>query len=358
MIRDSYTKEPLNKEPLKGVFVHISGIDKIIISNDRGEYFRLLSDGPYYVTFQLALYENTTIYVLVDNPLNHANVFNVEMTRDQEELKKQKVIEVVKELEDEKKQNRKFIEPYKKLKDDFETVPDFKYHNYDEMLGQLVYYHQKYKNLTHLYRIQSLSANETRKKLPYAFVISKNPASHELLKPEFKFSANSVSDQWIGKELLLLLIKHLLESYGKNKTITELVDTTRIHIVPSLDPESTDAEYQNYRQSKKSNKSKKTFKDAKISKNPPAVCKTNQTTKSIDLIFPDMISKTDSQVYEDLIRFLNWFEVFGFLLSGTLYDGQMLARIPYNTWTFSNTTTKTEENDLFKELAYSYVEVC
>lgn len=41
----------------------------------------------------------------------------------------------------------------------------------------------------------------------------------------------------VGKELLLFLIKYLCERYGVDDRVTKLVNTTRIHILPSMNPD-------------------------------------------------------------------------------------------------------------------------
>lgn len=41
----------------------------------------------------------------------------------------------------------------------------------------------------------------------------------------------------MGRECLLYLIAVLCENYGKNKFITHMVDKTRIHIMPSMNPD-------------------------------------------------------------------------------------------------------------------------
>ena len=66
--------------------------------------------------------------------------------------------------------------------------------------------------------------------------ISKNVRVNDN-RPEFKYIANMHGDEIMGREIMTLLVEDLLTNYGKDQYITQLIDTTQIYILPSMNPD-------------------------------------------------------------------------------------------------------------------------
>ncbi|MFW5888029.1 MAG: M14 family zinc carboxypeptidase, partial [Bacteriovoracia bacterium] len=58
-------------------------------------------------------------------------------------------------------------------------------------------------------------------------------------EPEFKYISTMHGDEIVGRELLYMLIEDILDSYGKDKWITKLVNSTEIFIMPNMNPDGT-----------------------------------------------------------------------------------------------------------------------
>ncbi|XP_072524003.1 inactive carboxypeptidase-like protein X2 [Salminus brasiliensis] len=114
---------------------------------------------------------------------------------------------------------------------------DFRHHSYKEMRQLMKVVNEMCPNITRIYNIgKSYSGQKL-----YAIEISDNPGEHELGEPEFRYTAGSHGNEVLGRELLLLLMQFLCQEYlSGNPRIRHLVEETRIHLLPSVNPDGYD----------------------------------------------------------------------------------------------------------------------
>lgn len=110
---------------------------------------------------------------------------------------------------------------------------EFKHHNYAAMEKFLKELNANYPNITKLYSIgSSVQGREL-----YVMEITKNPGKHSSEKPEVKYIGNMHGNEVVGREMLLLLLRYLCENYDRDKRVTQIVNTIRLHILPSMNPD-------------------------------------------------------------------------------------------------------------------------
>ena len=107
------------------------------------------------------------------------------------------------------------------------------HHNYEEMTALLEGYAANYPAISRLY---SAGSSVEGRKL-WVMEISDNPGEHEPGEPEFKYVGNMHGNEVVSREILLALVDFLLTNYGKDTEVSKMVDSTRIHIMPSMNPD-------------------------------------------------------------------------------------------------------------------------
>lgn len=114
----------------------------------------------------------------------------------------------------------------------YHTV-EFKHHNYVAMEGYLRDLAASYPNITRLYSVgSSVKGREL-----YVMEVTRNPGKHSPEKPEVKYVGNMHGNEVVGREVLLLLLRYLCENYGTNEKVTRIVETIRLHVMPSMNPD-------------------------------------------------------------------------------------------------------------------------
>ena len=108
------------------------------------------------------------------------------------------------------------------------------HHNTEQMFEVLNNVHAKCPEITSIY---DLPLKSTKNRPLRVIVFSDHPKYHEVLEPEFKYVGNMHGNEVVGRELLLRLADYLCQEYKNgNNQIKNLIENTRIHLMPSMNP--------------------------------------------------------------------------------------------------------------------------
>lgn len=142
--------------------------------------------------------------------------------------------------------------------------------------------------------------------------IGKYPTVHTAGIPEFKYVANMHGNEVVGRELLLLLAKYLCENYKLNDRITKLVETTRMHLMPSMNPDGHEVSMEG---DASSAMGRKNAHDIDLNRNFPDQYGTNEFNRH---------SEPETKAVID------WTLSIPFVLSANLHGGSLVANYPFD----------------------------
>lgn len=204
-----------------------------------------------------------------------------------------------------------------------------------------------YPTLTRLYSIGKSVENRDL----WVMEISTTPGKHVPGVPEFKYVANMHGNEVVGKEMLLLLTKYLLERYGNDDRITRLVNDTRMHFLYSMNPDGYEVSREGDRTG--------------------GVGRPNAHMVDLNRNFPDQYGtdKYNKVTEPEVAAVMNWTLSIPFVLSANLHGGSLVANYPFddNENDFNDPYSRlrdssingrklnpTEDNELFRHLALVY----
>ncbi|XP_044045932.1 carboxypeptidase Z isoform X2 [Siniperca chuatsi] len=114
------------------------------------------------------------------------------------------------------------------------TIIQFTYTSNSQMYSLLKRTTAKCSHISNVYSIGR--STEGRDLLVIEF--TNNPGQHELLEPEIKLVGNMHGNEVLGRQLLLYLAQYLCSEYTLgNQRIQTIINTTRIHILASMNPD-------------------------------------------------------------------------------------------------------------------------
>lgn len=171
-------------------------------------------------------------------------------------------------------------------------------------------------------------------------LVTKNPDQDILLKPNVKYVANMHGNEAVGRELLLHLAEHLLSNYGTDPYITYLLDNTRIHLMPSMNPDG--------------------FEDSREGECVGSGGRYNSRGYDLNRNFPDVLTNTQKgDVQPETQAIIQWLDNISFVLSANLHGGALVASYPYDNapnsvYKSQSHYSQTPDDDLFRHLAQTY----
>ncbi|XP_062035443.1 adipocyte enhancer-binding protein 1 [Lepus europaeus] len=214
---------------------------------------------------------------------------------------------------------------------------DFRHHSYKDMRQLMKVVNEECPTITRTY---SLGKSSRGLKI-YAMEISDNPGEHELGEPEFRYTAGIHGNEVLGRELLLLLMQYLCREYRDgNPRVRNLVQDTRIHLVPSLNPDGYEvaaqmgSEFGNWALGLWTEEGFDIFEDfpdlnsvlwgAEERKWVPYRVPNN------NLPIPERYLSPDATVSTEVRAIIAWMEKNPFVLGANLNGGERLVSYPYD----------------------------
>ncbi|EDW78568.2 uncharacterized protein Dwil_GK16509, isoform B [Drosophila willistoni] len=333
--------EDRNGYPIADASIIVSGLeDKPITTSKRGEYWRLLTPGIYSVYAAAFGYQSSTPQeIRVTN--NNAEALRIDFKLLPLETKYDGNYHKVKVERAEPAEERK--EKF----DGFLTPTEFEHHNFTAMESFLRKITASYPSITRLYSIgKSVEGRDLW--VLEIFATAGRPVPGV---PEFKYVANMHGNEVVGKEMLLLLTKYLVERFGNDERVTRMVNNTRMHFLYSMNPDGYEMSHEGDRTG--------------------SAGRANAHGIDLNRNFPDQYGtdKFNNITEPEVEAVMNWTLSLPFVLSANLHGGSLVANYPYddNENDFNDPYSRlrdgningrklnpTEDHALFRHLALVY----
>ncbi|XP_026707360.1 inactive carboxypeptidase-like protein X2 [Athene cunicularia] len=219
-------------------------------------------------------------------------------------------------------------------------------------------------NITRIYNIGK--SNQGLKL--YAVEISDNPGEHEVGEPEFRYIAGAHGNEVLGRELILLLMQFMCQEYlAGNPRIVHLIEDTRIHLLPSVNPDGYDKAYKAGSELGGWSLGRWTQDGIDINNNFPDLNsllwesedqkKSKRKVPNHHIPIPDWYLSENATVAVETRAIIAWMEKIPFVLGGNLQGGELVVAYPYDMvrsmWKTQD-YTPTPDDHVFRWLAYSY----
>nr|XP_030717773.1 carboxypeptidase D isoform X2 [Globicephala melas] len=321
-----FVKDSVTGAGLENATISVAGINHNITTGRFGDFHRLLVPGTYNITAVLTGYMPLTVnnIIVKEGPATKVN-FPLRPT----------VASVVPDTTEVVVTASTVAIPNSPLGTQSSHQPvqpqDFHHHHFPDMEIFLRRFANEYPNITRLYSLgKSVESREL-----YVMEISDNPGVHEPGEPEFKYIGNMHGNEVVGRELLLNLIEYLCKNFGTDPDVTDLVLNTRIHLMPSMNPDG--------------------YEKAQEGDSVSVVGRNNSNNFDLNRNFPDQFIQITDPTQPETIAVMSWMKAYPFVLSANLHGGSLVVNYPFDDDEQGLATySKSPDDAVFQQIALSY----
>ncbi|XP_048826779.1 carboxypeptidase Z-like isoform X3 [Brienomyrus brachyistius] len=251
------------------------------------------------------------------------------------------------------------------------TIIQFIYHSNTQMVNMLK---KTASRCSHISRTYSIGRSLEGKDL-LVIEFSENPGGHDLLEPEVKYIGNMHGNEVLGRELLIYLAQYLCSEYLLgNERIQTLINTTRIHILPSMNPDgyelaaaevedSNDPENQEGPRYDGWTSGRTNAQNIDLNRNFPDLTsiaysrRRNRRYRSNHIPIPD--SYWFGKVAPETYAVMKWIRTVPFVISASFHSGDLVVTYPFDLSRHPSEGkmfSPTPDEQVFKQLARTYAD--
>ncbi|XP_051630787.1 probable carboxypeptidase X1 [Manacus candei] len=241
---------------------------------------------------------------------------------------------------------------------------DFRHHNYKEMRKLMKRVSEECPDITRVYSI----GHSSRGRRLYVMEISDHPGQHELGEPEFRYVAGMHGNEVLGRELLLNLMEYLCREFRRgNPRVVQLVTDTRIHLLPSMNPDGYETAYELGSELAGWAMGRWTYEGIDLNHNFADLNTALWDAEDNDLVphefpnhyipIPEYYTLANATVAPETRAVIAWMQRFPFVLSANLHGGELVVTYPFDmtrTYWKAQELTPTPDDGVFRWLATVY----
>ncbi|KAM9770116.1 carboxypeptidase Z isoform 2-T2 [Menidia menidia] len=240
------------------------------------------------------------------------------------------------------------------------TIIQFTYASNAQMFSLLKRTAAKCSQISRAYSIGR--SQEGRDLLVIEF--SSNPGHHELLEPEIKLVGNMHGNEVLGRQLLLYLAQYLCSEYMLgNQRIQALVNSTRIHILASMNPDGYELAASEGHLLNGWTNGRTNAQNIDLNRNFPDLTSVFYRNRRSRHYRIDHIPIPDAywfgKVAPETYAVMKWIRSLPFVQSASLHGGELVVSYPFDFSRHPHEEkmfSPTPDEQIFKQLARTYAD--